>query len=86
MCYLSFLIAPNNTKKLLQSHNFSKQFSPRFLAVLWHAATSLRFASFYGNTARERVALHAELATLGRAPRSIWHVRSKYCHPMFAPH
>eukprot|EP00019_Armaparvus_languidus_P006292 CAMPEP_0168596604 /NCGR_PEP_ID=MMETSP0420-20121227/10106_1 /TAXON_ID=498008 /ORGANISM="Pessonella sp." /LENGTH=674 /DNA_ID=CAMNT_0008633173 /DNA_START=701 /DNA_END=2725 /DNA_ORIENTATION=- len=54
-------------------HPYAFEFSPRLLAVLWHGATSLRFASFYGNTAADRVAMQAALWAENRAPRSLWH-------------
>jgi len=40
-----------------QQHPTSFEFTPKLLALLLHYSTSARFASFFGNSERERVAL-----------------------------
>jgi hypothetical protein len=40
-----------------QQHPSAFEFTPKFLALLLHYSTSVRFASFFGNNERERVAL-----------------------------
>jgi hypothetical protein len=40
-----------------QQHPSAFEFTPKFLALLLHYSTSVRFASFFGNNERERVTL-----------------------------
>jgi hypothetical protein len=42
---------------VFQQHPSAFEFTPKFLALLLHYSTSVRFASFFGNNERERVAL-----------------------------